>query len=322
MRARPFGAVAFAVALSAHAVDAAAPPARQIRLSWVRDDGAASCPDARVIEARTRAWLGRDPFADDAPSAVEVTVGRQGEALVARIRIRADDGSPSGQRQITSEDCDTLASAVALALAIHVDPDVIVGGTPPVPRSPPRPPEPPRSDTVTPAPARSAEGSIAVGALVASGLLPSAAPGIRVAAGLALGPRWRVVVSGAMLPARETAGGPLAFGLAAAGAGACFALLEGRVGRLGPCAELHGGEFHALVYTLEAVPPGTRFWAGESTMARFELRALAPFSIALGAGVVLPATRPHFKVEGHSETAFREDAIAPLADLTVGLTFP
>lgn len=302
-----------------------------LRLSWVRDDGADGCPDARVIEARTRAWLGRDPFSSTAKTSAEISVARSGNGFAARIRVRDEDGSIAGERRIVSDEpsCDTLASAVALALAVHVDPNAAFGAPsrPPVaPPAPPPPAPPPRAPEAPPPPPRASaatrEASLTAGAVVVSGLLPSVAFGARTAADLSFLPRWRAVLSGMILPARETSSGQFAFGLAAAGLGACADVVRAGVVHLAPCVEIAAGEIQSEVYAFHATPPGARFWAGASAFARARWTGLAPLVVDAGAGVFVPVTRPRFVVEGHDERAFQEDVVAPAADLAVGLTFP
>ena len=106
MIARCAGLIAVSAAMSIVVSASAATPDQNdvaIRLSWVRDDGAADCPDARVIEQRVRVWVGRDPFSATAQTAAEVTVLRRADAFVARIRVRASNGAVVGERVITSE---------------------------------------------------------------------------------------------------------------------------------------------------------------------------------------------------------------------------
>lgn len=298
-----------------------------MRVSWVRDDGATDCPGVRVVEERARSWLGRDPFLPTATTTAEILVtGREG-SFAARIRIRGENGAVVGERLITSEDrsCDTLVSALALALAIQIDPDAALGPKrTPSPASPPTPSPPADSASKEsrPAPSLPREASLSAGTFLSSGLVPGFAFGARVVGSLAWLPRWQVLLSGTFVPERTTSDGRFAFGLAFAGVGGCFSALEGTVARLAPCVAVHGGAIHALVYTLEPTPPGGRFWAGGSAIVRAQLRVLRPLLVELGAGVMMPVTRARFAVTGHPETVFQEPIVAPIADLSVGLTFP
>jgi len=299
-----------------------------MRVSWVRDEGATDCPGVRVVEERTRSWLGRDPFLPTATTTAEILVtGREG-SFAARIRIRGENGVVVGERLIASEDrsCDTLVSAVALALAIQIDPDAAFGPKrTPSPASPPAASPPPPDSTSKEsrsAPSLPREASLSAGSFLSSGLVPGFAFGARVVGSLAWLPRWHVLVSGTFVPERTTSDGRFAFGLAFAGVGGCFSALEGTVARLAPCVEVHAGEIHALVYTLEPTPPGGRFWAGASAIVRAQLRVLRPLLVEVGAGVMVPVTRTRFAVTGHPETVFQEPIVAPTADVSVGLTFP
>ena len=335
MSARSAALATFWAAMAIGVTTRAGPPDAQdmeIRLSWVREEGAADCPDARVIEQRAKAWLGRDPFSPAAETAAEITVARRADGFVARIRVRGKDGVVVGERVLTSEEprCETLASAVAFALALQVDPEAALrpkrlAKVEPPPRAAPAAPAPPERTAKPVEPPRRTsprEASLSVGAVAVAGLVPGLAGGARLAAGLAWTPRWRVVLSTLLVPEQRTADRSVGFGLSALGAGACLDLLDGSVAQLAPCAELHGGEVHALVYALEPAPPGTRFWSAASAAARLKFRVFKPLSVELGAGLVLPFTRPRFQVEGRSDTVFRQSIVAPTADVSLGLTFP
>lgn len=98
---------------------------RAFALSWVRLDGAESCPARPQLAAEVGARLGRSPFSPDAEQAIEVAVSREDGRWLVRIHARASDGTVLGSRVLESDgdDCSAVFSATVLALALTVDPD-------------------------------------------------------------------------------------------------------------------------------------------------------------------------------------------------------
>lgn len=322
------------------------PPTQPLRLSWVREATATTCPDARIVAGRVRERLGRDPFSDSAPTSAEVVVTARPGGFVAHIRIRDEQGALRGERTITSEEsCDTLASATALALAIHIDPDAALRTpasrpsppaaiaaplaiaplptAPPPLAAPPTPPVPPPAhDRATP-PGRAPflrGGALSAGSFAASELVPGLAPGARITAELRPTSRVHALVVGVLVPERQTSDGHFAFGLAAGGPGACVDAVADRRLELAACAAVLAGEIHAVVYTLEPARPGGRFWVAGSVSARARFH-LAPWLFIEGAaGAVVPFVRYAFDVVGRSGAVFQEAAFAPIADIGIGMT--
>jgi len=310
-----------------------------LRLSWVREEPARSCPDARALARRVRARLGRDPFSDSAGTAAEVVVKTQGDELVARIQIRASDGALRGERTITSDgDCETLVAAVALAIALYIDPTAALAphasegsapvAAPPAPPTPPTPPvptaiaaAPPIPDPPPPVP-RPWRGALSAGVFVSAGLLPGVGPGTRLGAELRPAARLRLMLTGALLPETRTDDGRFGFGLGAGGAGACADVVMTPLVELAPCLALLAGEIHAVVYTLEPTHPGGRFWAGAAALGRVRFHLLPHVFVELSAGAWAPFVRYRFEVSGRSEQVFQEPALAPVVDLGVGTAFP
>jgi hypothetical protein len=341
------GGLGVAVSLSPGVAiaDGAGPQAEPLRLSWVREETAGSCPDARAVAGRVRDRLGRDPFADSAEIAAEVVVAEQGGTFVARIRIRADGGALRGERIITSEgSCETLTAAVALALALYVDPEAALR-----PRNSGRaetaaaiPRVTPQAETragaaappptsITPPSVDAAEHaareplargtSLSAGWLVGADLVPGVAPAARIAAEHQPMPRVHVLLGGAFFPEQRTSDGRFGFGLAAGGAGVCVDALATAFLEVGPCLSVLAGEIHAVVYTLDPTRPGGRFWMGTEALGRVRLRVLPPLFLDIGAGAWVPFVRHRFDVTGQPEKVFQEPALAPVVDLEIGATF-
>jgi hypothetical protein len=313
--------------------------AEPLRLSLVREEAAGACPDVRAIAARVRSRLGRDPFSESAATAVEIVVTEQAGAYTARIRIRADGGALLGERTITSnESCDTLAAAVALAVALYVDPDAALRPHNPSPASleipSPRPndaapPGAPAPGGPAPAPlerpaiAPPVPGAVLTsGALAAQNILPGIALAARIGAEVLLVARLHVLVTGALFPERKTADGRFGFGLAAGGLGACEDVLASRRFELAPCVTALVGEVHSVVYTLVPTFPGGRVWGGVEGIVRARIRVLPRLFVELGAGIWIPALRYQFDVTGRSAPILQETWAAPVVDFGAGVAFP
>jgi hypothetical protein len=332
-----------------------------IRLSWVRSDEAAACPDAQIVMDRVRTRLGKDPFSERARTAAEVLVERNADGFVAHVRVRSADGTLAGERTLrSSESCDTLASAVAFALALFIDPNAALG-PPAVPA--PVQPEPSRPTIPSPAapppavplpavplpavpppvspPAQSsppdfaspsvrqptavrASIATAAGALVAPGLLPGAGWGPLLRAEVEVVARVSLGGQAVLLPEERTSDGEFGFGVSAMGARGCVDILSNGVLRLAPCAGVWAGEIYAVVFpkTLLALPPGGRAWGSAEVSARARLRIVGPLFAEVEGGIFIPFARYPFSVKGQVNAVFQESAVVPTGSLALGVSFP
>lgn len=120
-----------------------------LRLDYARAEGAERCPSAHTLEQWVTAYLGYSPWHPDARETLHARVSVVDHALVARVERRGPDGSPKGRRVLRSDnrDCEELTAAMALAIAISVDPNVVTRPAPPPSAFPPHNPVPPRRKT-------------------------------------------------------------------------------------------------------------------------------------------------------------------------------
>jgi hypothetical protein len=319
----------FCCTLLGSSSSAAQEPAPLMRLSWVREEAAKSCPDVRSVERTVRERLGRDPFADSAELAAEVWLSRDGAGFVARIQLRGQNGELQGERSLRSDgSCDTLADAVALALALSIDPDAALAPRPAPPQAAPaearaqqlaRPNQTKPRETAAPAP-RLPAGSLSASMLGAHGLLPGIALAARLEGELALGPRFRLFATGAFFPEQSTAGGDFAFGLSTGGLGGCLDFAFGRIS-VAPCAAIVAGQLHSVVRNGEPTRPGAHLWTAASALARLRVTLLPALFLELSAGAFVPFRAEEFRVMGRSQTVFRQTAVAPVLGLGMGTTF-
>lgn len=302
-------------------------PDARFRLAWVRGSGADACPDAPRIARDVSTRLGHDPFSPDADRSIEAVVARELGMLVIRIFVRGPAGQPAGDREISTAapDCEALADAAALAIALVIDPAARMAPAatlppPPEPTIPPPPvPSPglrPRSRSWSEAPGVGARGLMARGAL----------PGAALGAALAIdGPSpGRIAWSaGAMfLPETALASGEIGFGLTSGWLGACVDPARRDRLVLTACAHAHLGVVHAFVLDTTAVEPGEPgdlLWAAGEVALRVRLAIAGSFSLETGAQGLVPLVRHRFTL-GPREV-FRQDPVIAAVFVGLGLRF-
>jgi hypothetical protein len=280
------------------------------------------------------------------------TVSGDGGRWHVALTVRSDQGS--GVRSIDADSCAALGSAVALIVALAVDPTrrpppVVApssaappsgdAGTPPPPPSPPPspPPPPPPPSSARPREGENADGPrLAVGASGALdlGTLPSAALGGAVTvAGLyrrvRLEARGRTYASQhAADPARPAQGVDLAY--FGGDARACLAVVaSGRASRDGlavsPCLGVDLNRISGTGFG------GSKTFSGDGSWSAFEAGLLGTWALAaslalrVGVDLLVPTSRPAFVVLApDGSTAERLHRSAPIGerfDLGVELRF-
>jgi hypothetical protein len=277
--------------------------------------------------------LGWNPFRESPTQFIEAQIRRDpsGEhadgTWVAEIFLRDASGVSHGNRVLSSNasTCTSLASVVALSIAIIIDPDVMLRrfseGADDDPAAATRAgPAPPR------APPPVLGGSVVAFAGAGLRLLPQAALAAGLAGEVTLPARLVARAGGIFLPeVRTSVPDPnFAFGLTAAWLGACFDVLRREVVSLGACAAAMGGLIHAVVYFPDATTPGQRsFWAA-SGGARLAVRLSARVEAQLVADGILPINRREFTIRGRSagmDVAFTQPPAAALLWAGLGVRF-
>ena len=198
--------------LRAHAQ---APPVA--RLSFDRAGGAEPCVDEEELRERVAARLGRDPFVEEAPLAIDVRISpADASGFVAMIALTDARDARETHREITSSraDCADLGDALALAVSLAVDPtsllrpagaesveaaepsasdEATTSGSPAAPEPEPEPAEAPASEETAREfhDERSSPISLRIGAMLfgSYGVAPNASAGLA----LSLGARYRDV---------------------------------------------------------------------------------------------------------------------------------
>ncbi len=299
------------------------------RFSWVRGDGAATCPDGTALSRAVTERLGSEPFGATGAVSIEATVAHIAAVWTAWIFARAPDGTLLGERTITSDavDCGSIADAVALAIALAIDPSVALRAPLPVPPAipPPRVRAPvPETVPVQQHPARQRPSPVVLMARMVGvvGVVPGVAPGVALAVDGRLSARLRWTLAALYLPESSGQSPATGYGLTTADAGVCIDVLAGRRISLAGCGGILGGVLHAVVYTLLPDAPGDRGWFGAEMTVRLRAMLVGPWTVESTVGAVVPVTRYNFVAPGHPDADFSQSAIAGEAWLGIGVAIP
>lgn len=161
----------------------------------------ASCPDLASERAEIRGRIGaltkRQVLA---PLAAEVEI-REAADGTFRLSLRTRVGNTTGERALEGPSCKPLAEAVALVLALLVNPDAGATAGPPAAAGPALAVAPPAA----PDPASSARFALGVEGAVAGGLLPGVAWGPSLRFFFQHGPALLALRAGAFLPKEASA---------------------------------------------------------------------------------------------------------------------
>ena len=237
-RASRAGALLFLLVLGAPQRSLAGPAAPRVRFSYERAASATDCPDGNAVMNGVRARLGFNPFREPYDIAIQASVARTGDVLLATIKLD-DGGQNAAERHLSSTrfDCREIASAMELAVSIAIDP---LSGARPPPAAPPTPSivvvNIPAASPPPAPPAPSVHRSktfIAIAGLTGGvGALLGPTLGLFAGAGIGID-RWSLALEGRfdLSTTREIMGGQISTSLLAGTLLPCV-----RVGPAGGCA--------------------------------------------------------------------------------------
>jgi hypothetical protein len=172
----------------------------KVTLTYSQKDVAASCPDEATFRSLVAARLGYDPFVADGTLALDVELQRRGKEIVGRLVLTGEDAQKRGERTLRSgiDECFELATSMALAAAVAVDPEAVQNlGKPPTEPEPkpepakplPPPAAPPPKKPPPPRPPPTHDGfdhgvRLELGGLMPIGMVPAPRGGLRLGAAL------------------------------------------------------------------------------------------------------------------------------------------
>ena len=279
------------------------------RLRVASPAAAASCPDELALARRVDARGGRRLVDPDATLTVDVAFGDgDAGALIATLKLTEGDRS-LGERTIAARhrDCAALGEAVAVAIAVALDPDALVvlpdAALPPItsskrePAPEPTPiagasrssrtggghrPKPAAPESLGPVRARAR-----IGVLGALGAAPAETGGLVAGVGLRLIESFSLSLEGrADLPVgREAAVGSAFLGEVAPCA---------HVGPFAPCALFAVGAFRGASAVASQITPYVELGA----RASLELELVRPWGAALFFDGLAPLTPTELRLDG------------------------
>ena len=295
-----------------------------VTLTYTSAKSATSCPDETTFRGLVAARLGYDPFVSASVRTLAVDFDHRGTDVVGRLELSAGDDARAMKRTLrtSADDCFELATSMALVVAVAVDPNAQPGSSGPPPSTPEAPSstppaspasEEPKSNVpvaAAPAPApaprddqperSTSQWRLELGALLATGVVPARAPGVRAGIGLDAG-TWSARAEGAFVSAGSQEhprgrGEVSAFALAASLV-PCFAPLGTMSWELELCAVVSLGSLRSTAKAVTREAPSSTLLASVAPRAA----ALVMISDLLGLGISAEAplslSRTHLYID-------------------------
>jgi hypothetical protein len=299
-----------------------------IQFNYRASDG---CPDrasfvARVRARTTRAQLANPGTGPREGSAFDVEVDA-GHPAYGRV-IVGDPHRPDGTRRVQADTCDEVADALALVVALAIDPSpplpplALVDGGPPAPEAavspavaPPVPspsveldPTPPGRGAIEElrprsSPARHAPPAVLSAGLDAAvdvGVSPAMLVGLSVYAGWTsrsttlFSPSLRLALDRAQSGTLSAPGGTAAFTWSVGRLDACPVARVSHGLRVTACARVEAGALEVSGGNIVAPMTKTRFWLATGALARGQWTFFEPLFLNIEAGADLRATSDRF----------------------------
>lgn len=331
-----------------------------VHLSWVRAEGAGTCITPQSLQGAVAVRLGRDPFQGEARQWIEGVVFADGGGFTVQLFERDAAGNTVGARTLreVAGECRELDDAVALAVALIIDPTAKLGPQQDAGELEPQQEPGPSDQTAAPPPAASeipppagrpcpactrcraaptgvAEGragsprspGLVVSPVIVGSVFPEAAVGVEAAVRApVLGTQSPLVwqFGTLLLPEKRVRSGPadLGYGLTTYDAGLC-AVSEGSLGWMA-CVTLDAGVIHTVVRSPEPLQPGDRLWLAGRAHGGARLELPGPFWVELRGFGAVPITRWRFRVRipgQPAREAHQQPWFMPGAGLGLGLHF-
>jgi hypothetical protein len=289
----PPGVAGLALALTLSTVPSrAAENARSFELTW---DAPPECPTAQEVERDITRLIGESSHERTVRASATVT----GSDDDWKVRVRMETGGEISERSLSAPTCRALEKAVALVIAITIEPRAASGEPPPPPPvepPPPKPPPPPPPPPVVREPPL--KWFAALGPVTEIGLLPQLGVGGELSAGLRL-PIFSAELSGAMyVPESTTVKGPSGgrFTLASGGLRACGRVLGGQVELFG-CAETATNRLAGRGFGVTAPGSASTMLAGFGVGPRVDVRLSPVFLLLFDVEAIYAPGRASFVLD-------------------------
>jgi len=292
--------------------------------------GAARADEPRKLDVRYEAPPGcpdGDTFrADLARRTPRIAISKAGDAELYDVKILATEGGFEGTLRAADVEphaqrgrrCAAVAGALALTLALSIDPssktDPVVE---PKPELPPPPP---------PAPTPSPPGRVIALALGVDALPAVVSPGL---GGVVLGLesrgetriatlfRARLILAGQGEPSERAR-----LGLGAIGLDACvFRLATGALS-VRPCIGLEPGVMSAEARNVASPSNGTAIWLSTSARLRVDVGLTKRFGLTVEGAAMATLVRPRFVIDPPRSTATEVRPLGAEIAVSAWVTFP
>ncbi|MBX3217093.1 MAG: hypothetical protein KF850_33985 [Labilithrix sp.] len=356
-RPAPWALVAvLGVAHRANAEGPRAPAEREDEHVQLAYEAAERCPRYEAFLDNVRVYTTRWTLVTRGGRHLRVTLEPRDAAVVGTLEAPQGPGAPPDEvapravREIVGPDCETVARAMAVAVAVAIDPRVFGGGdddapevAPPAPgetattAEPPAPRTSPRPERRSPSPAaprrRLPRLSLEARAELTSAVIARVLPVVGVAAELDPfaessaqpswpAPRW-LRPSFALgirqgLPTEVTSSDVVTtFTWTSGVARLCPARLASRDGRLEvvPCLEGDAGVLRADAAGAFDARRTTNLWLDAGASARLSWTPAAPWFVGAALAALVPVTRNRFELTDRTLVSR-----APRLGVTLGLT--
>lgn len=287
----------------------AEPPPEDVELRYVAPG---ECPARDAVEAQIRERATAVRFVAGASRVFDITVAVSDAGYTGTLVVDGAEG-----KQLTAPRCDDLVTALALVVAIAIDPQAALREPPPPPPPPVAPPPPPLAPPPPP-PARVWEAQLEIATSLGIGL--GVTPDPLVAGSVELRAiRGRVAVGIAALGGRDSTTSDMAtarFTWLAARPAACWTV----GGAIGACAHAEVGVTRAEGADIIYARTLTRFWlaAGAHVAMQWPTRGRVFGRLELGGSV--PFLRDRYRFNPGTEI-HATGAVIGWAELGAGLRF-
>jgi hypothetical protein len=315
--------LALGVVLTAPSARADTPELETIRLVY---DAPAACPnvDRFLGEVRRAASRLRVTSGDESVRLFTVRLQMEGGPR-GRLSI-AENGAIIGARDVQGKTCDDVASVLAFAVALAVDPNAAAPPPAPAPSEERRPISPAPSPEMAPASTPTWWG-LSARALAADGLAPNPMLGGGVSVDLggragAWAPAARFGLEYASSAPAPHDGGNVHFSDAFLSLEGCPTAWDFGALTLRPCARVDGG---LRMTEGEGIPGARRVvrpWFALGAMVHLRDRVVGPFFVDLAGGALFALVRDQvFSYPDAPEAVHRVPLVSGRGELALGFEF-
>jgi hypothetical protein len=273
-----------------------------------------------------------------------IALAQRDGASEGRLVVRTPDGGET-EREVTGDTCEEVVSALALIVALTIDPhastsSAVAPPPAPPPADPPAPPpaEPAASPPVPAPPADVAPArppreprwrfSVSAEASAAAGIAPRWVIGVPLAVhaqspsrGL-LSPSFHLGVQRASSGSIDVDahGATAAFDWTVGTADACPGRVRYAAFSAEPCLRFEAGTLHGAGGAIAPAREATRAWVALGALGRASFSLAPPLFVALESGLHLPLTRTTYYFEPNT-TIYRAPAVGGFVGAGVGARF-